>query len=33
MQPFGPRAHDVYLTEWVDARVVPLVEGRFDLDD
>jgi poly(3-hydroxybutyrate) depolymerase len=25
--------HDVYLTEWVDARVVPLSEGRFDLDD
>ena len=25
--------HDVYLTDWVDARVVPLFEGRFDLDD
>ncbi len=25
--------HDVYLTEWVDARMVPLSEGRFDLDD
>jgi poly(3-hydroxybutyrate) depolymerase len=25
--------HDVYITEWVDARVVPLTEGRFDLDD
>src|SRR4051812_1645076 len=25
--------HDVYITEWVDARVVPLSEGRFDLDD
>jgi poly(3-hydroxybutyrate) depolymerase len=25
--------HDVYITEWVDARMVPLVEGRFDLDD
>jgi poly(3-hydroxybutyrate) depolymerase len=25
--------HDVYLTEWVDARMVPLTEGRFDLDD
>jgi poly(3-hydroxybutyrate) depolymerase len=24
--------HDVYITEWVDARMVPLVEGRFDLD-
>jgi poly(3-hydroxybutyrate) depolymerase len=25
--------HDVYITEWVDARVVPLSEGTFDLDD
>ena len=25
--------HDVYITEWVDARMVPLSEGRFDLDD
>ena len=25
--------HDVYITEWVDARLVPLAEGRFDLDD
>ncbi|MBV8751499.1 MAG: polyhydroxyalkanoate depolymerase [Hyphomicrobiales bacterium] len=25
--------HDVYLTEWVDARMVPLAEGAFDLDD
>ena len=25
--------HDVYVTEWVDARVVPLSEGSFDLDD
>jgi poly(3-hydroxybutyrate) depolymerase len=25
--------HDVYLTEWIDARMVPLAEGRFDLDD
>jgi poly(3-hydroxybutyrate) depolymerase len=24
--------HDVYITEWVDARMVPLAEGRFDLD-
>src|SRR5690242_4681994 len=24
--------HDVYITEWVDARMVPLSEGRFDLD-
>jgi poly(3-hydroxybutyrate) depolymerase len=25
--------HDVYITEWVDARNVPLSAGRFDLDD
>jgi poly(3-hydroxybutyrate) depolymerase len=25
--------HDVYITEWMDARNVPLAEGRFDLDD
>ncbi len=25
--------HDVYVTDWVDARDVPLSEGRFDLDD
>ncbi len=25
--------HDVYITDWVDARMVPLPEGRFDLDD
>ncbi len=25
--------HDVYATEWVDARMVPVIEGRFDLDD
>ena len=25
--------HDVYITEWVDARMVPLAEGKFDLDD
>src|SRR5262245_51664203 len=24
--------HDVYMTEWVDARMVPVSEGRFDLD-
>jgi poly(3-hydroxybutyrate) depolymerase len=24
--------HDVYITEWIDARMVPLVDGRFDLD-
>jgi len=25
--------HDVYITDWVDARQVPLSEGRFNLDD
>jgi len=25
--------HDVYITDWVDARMVPLAQGRFDLDD
>ncbi len=25
--------HDIYVTDWADARVVPLAEGRFDLDD
>ena len=25
--------HDVYITEWRDARTVPVSEGRFDLDD
>ncbi|WP_305080320.1 polyhydroxyalkanoate depolymerase [Methylocystis sp. WRRC1] len=25
--------HDVYITDWADARTVPLVEGGFDLDD
>ena len=29
MLPHG----DVYITDWVDARSVPLTEGRFDLDD
>ena len=24
---------DVYVTDWVDARLVPLAAGRFDLDD
>lgn len=24
---------DVYITDWTDARMVPLAEGRFDLDD
>jgi poly(3-hydroxybutyrate) depolymerase len=25
--------HEVYITDWVDARMVPLSEGSFDLDD
>ena len=25
--------HDVYITEWIDARQVPLAAGKFDLDD
>ncbi len=25
--------HDVYITDWTDARNVPLAVGRFDLDD
>jgi poly(3-hydroxybutyrate) depolymerase len=25
--------HDVYVTDWVDARLVPLEAGGFDLDD
>ena len=25
--------HQVYITDWADARMVPLAEGRFDLDD
>jgi poly(3-hydroxybutyrate) depolymerase len=25
--------HDVYITDWVDARMVPLAQGSFDLDD
>jgi len=24
--------HDVYITDWVDARMVPLTDGPFDLD-
>ncbi len=27
------KSHDVYITDWNDARDVPLTEGRFDLDD
>src|SRR5580692_10580802 len=25
--------HDVYITDWSDARTVPVADGRFDLDD
>ncbi|MBB3770734.1 poly(3-hydroxybutyrate) depolymerase [Angulomicrobium tetraedrale] len=25
--------HDLYITDWVDARNVPMSDGRFDLDD
>ncbi len=25
--------HDVFITDWADARMVPLVKGTFDLDD
>lgn len=25
--------YDVYITDWADARMVPLTAGRFDLDD
>jgi poly(3-hydroxybutyrate) depolymerase len=32
VEAFLPQ-HEVYITEWVDARMVPLAEGRFDLDD
>jgi poly(3-hydroxybutyrate) depolymerase len=27
------RSHDVYITDWRDARLVPLDQGSFDLDD
>jgi poly(3-hydroxybutyrate) depolymerase len=26
-------SHDVYITDWADARMVPISEGAFDLDD
>src|SRR6267378_1676793 len=32
VQAFLPN-HDVYVTEWVDARMVPVSDGAFDLDD
>lgn len=25
--------HDIYITDWRDAKLVPLADGRFDLDD
>jgi len=25
--------HDVYVTDWIDARLVPYKEGKFDLED
>ena len=25
--------HDVYITDWTDARSIPLALGHFDLDD
>lgn len=25
--------HDVYITDWHDAKAIPVAEGRFDLDD
>ncbi|MGH8337945.1 MAG: polyhydroxyalkanoate depolymerase, partial [Gammaproteobacteria bacterium] len=25
--------HEVYITDWKDARMVPVADGRFDLDD
>jgi poly(3-hydroxybutyrate) depolymerase len=25
--------YDVYITDWIDARIVPPIAGRFDLDD
>lgn len=26
-------AHDIYVTDWTDARLVPIAAGRFDLND
>ena len=26
-------SHDVYITDWADARAVPMSDGHFDLDD
>jgi poly(3-hydroxybutyrate) depolymerase len=32
VEAFLPQ-HEVYITEWVNARQVPMAAGRFDLDD
>jgi poly(3-hydroxybutyrate) depolymerase len=32
VQAFLPH-YDLYVTEWIDARMVPITDGRFDLDD
>jgi poly(3-hydroxybutyrate) depolymerase len=32
VEAFLPK-HDVYITDWIDARMVPLAEGYFNLDD
>jgi poly(3-hydroxybutyrate) depolymerase len=32
VQAFLPD-HEVYITDWTDARLVPVADGRFDLDD
>jgi len=32
VEAFVPN-HDVYITDWIDARMVPLALGAFDLDD
>ena len=32
VEAFLPQ-HEVYVTDWVDARMVPLADGSFDLDD
>ncbi|MES2906853.1 MAG: polyhydroxyalkanoate depolymerase, partial [Pseudomonadota bacterium] len=32
VERFLPK-HEVYITDWVDARTVPLTQGHFDLDD
>ena len=26
-------SHDIFITDWADAKLVPLSEGHFDLDD